>query len=270
MDKETKCSVIMPAYNMAKTIGPAIDTIINQTYKYLELIIVDDGSEDHTGRAVYEKTRGLDPSIKDKIIYLKQRNQKRAGALNTGIKQAKGKYLCFLDADDTLPKDSLEVRVNYLEKNSTKDVVIADTNYIGHNRKIYSVRKPNYKSQDQLVRKLLVALRQPFHLLSAMYRRATFEKAGMFDQSMHRSEDQEFMIRLALNCNIGYLPVPAYNYHLDNHNLSIRIKNRIKAMLEKPEIIGRHSTGVDKVSLCTLNYAIQMMKLGYELFTYKK
>ena len=97
MDKQPLVSIIIPAYNAAAYIREALDSALAQTYRNKEIIVIDDGSTDKTSRLLerYIKT--------ESIIYIHQGNHGLAGARNTGIKTARGKYISLLDADDLLP-----------------------------------------------------------------------------------------------------------------------------------------------------------------------
>ncbi len=95
-------SVIIPTYNRGNFISKPIESIIGQSYESWELLIVDDGSTDDTAQIV--KTYAADKRIR----YIYQQNQERSAARNTGIKHAKGKYICFLDSDDYYLPEHLE------------------------------------------------------------------------------------------------------------------------------------------------------------------
>lgn len=114
--EEELCSVIMPAYNSEKYIAEAIESVIKQTYKNWELIIVNDASTDRTEKIIksYQK--------KDKRIKLISlpKNQGVANARNTAIQNAEGRYIAFLDADDYWEKEKLQDQIRFMEnKNIT-------------------------------------------------------------------------------------------------------------------------------------------------------
>lgn len=104
-------SIIMPSYNTAQYIGESISSVLNQTYSNWELIIVDDCSTDNTDEII--------TAIKDKRIrYLK--NEKNSGAAvsrNRALREAKGKWIAFLDSDDLWDKDKLEKQIRFMEEN---------------------------------------------------------------------------------------------------------------------------------------------------------
>ena len=115
MDNTDLISVIIPTYNRAHLIKRSAESVLNQTYKNIELIIVDDGSTDNTKEVI--------DSIKDeRIVYIKQENQGCCAARNKGIDTAKGKYIAFQDSDDVWHLDKLEKQIQILKENNV-DVV---------------------------------------------------------------------------------------------------------------------------------------------------
>ena len=87
-----RVSVVIPAYNQAKYLGDAIQSVLSQTYRDFEIIVVDDGSTDDTPLVVSQ--------LGGNLHYIRQTNQGLAGARNTGIRNAKGSYIALLDSDD--------------------------------------------------------------------------------------------------------------------------------------------------------------------------
>lgn len=114
-------SIIMPSYNTSKYISESIECVLNQTYPFWELIIVDDCSTDNTDKIVK-------PFLKDKRIkYLK--NEKNSGAAisrNYALREAKGKWIAFLDSDDLWTNDKLEKQIKFMKKNN---IAFSYTNY---------------------------------------------------------------------------------------------------------------------------------------------
>ncbi len=106
-------SVVMPAYNCQDTIVESINSVINQTYSGLELIIVDDGSKDNT----YQKIKRFQDFPNLIIIRLKTNNGV-AFARNIAIAKARGQYIAFLDSDDNWHKDKLKIQVNLMQNNN--------------------------------------------------------------------------------------------------------------------------------------------------------
>lgn len=112
-------SIIIPVYNVEKYIENCLKSIIKQTYKNLEIILIDDGSNDCSVKII-EKYIG------DKRIKLiKQKNKGVSAARNIGIKKAKGKYLMFVDSDDWLDLNCIEKCINFMEKNGLEIVLFS-------------------------------------------------------------------------------------------------------------------------------------------------
>ena len=116
-DQTELCSIIMPAYNSEKYISEAIESVLKQTYTNWELLIVNDCSTDNTEEIIksYQQRK-----TKIKLINQKE-NQGAANARNTGIQNAKGKYIAFLDADDIWREEKLQKQIQILQ-NSNADI----------------------------------------------------------------------------------------------------------------------------------------------------
>ena len=110
-----KFSIILPTFNRAHMIHLAIESVLNQTYKDLELIIIDDGSTDKT-KDIIDKYIEKDNRVK----YLHQKNKERSAARNKGIKEAIGDWICFLDSDDIYHTNHLEEFKNLIKKTDSK------------------------------------------------------------------------------------------------------------------------------------------------------
>lgn len=130
MDSQELISVIIPIYNVEKYLKKCIDSIINQTYKNLEIILVDDGSPDNCGKICDEYAK------KDqRIRVIHKKNGGLSDARNAGIDIAKGKYIAFVDSDDYVEKEYIEIMYKELKKNNVK-IVQCGINKISDNEEI--------------------------------------------------------------------------------------------------------------------------------------
>ncbi|SDH73809.1 glycosyltransferase family 2 protein [Desulfosporosinus hippei] len=126
-NSEVKVSVIIPIYNVGKFLGKCIETIINQTYYNIEIILVDDGSPDHSGRICDEY------AAKDKRIkVIHQKNAGVSSARNAGINAASGDYICFVDGDDYLMPDYVEYLLDLAVRNDA-DVSLTTEMFSNYN-----------------------------------------------------------------------------------------------------------------------------------------
>jgi len=124
-----KVSVIIPAYN-AEYIREAIDSVLNQTFKDFEIIVIDDGSTDNTPNIL--------KSYGNKIRWKSQENKGSASATNEGIKMAKSEYIAYIDADDVCLPERLEIQIKYLDEHPDVGLVYTDFYQIDENNKINS------------------------------------------------------------------------------------------------------------------------------------
>ena len=155
-------SVVMPVYNAQKYLNKAIDSILAQTYKDFEFIIINDGSTDNSLQIIkkYQK--------KDKRIIVKNKKNKGiVAALNDGIKLSRGKYLARMDADDISLPSRFEVQVNFMEKNSKIGVCGTWVEVFGEINKNYLLKFPI--NNELLKIRLLFSV--PFAHPSIMMRR---------------------------------------------------------------------------------------------------
>ncbi len=125
MENKPLVSIIVPCYNGEKVVGRMMDSVIAQTYRPIELIIIDDGSTDNSAAVIkdYEAAfKNADITFK----YFYQENQGLGGAINTGLKKFNGEYFCWPDVDDFLEENSIKHRVEFLESHPEYAVVTSD------------------------------------------------------------------------------------------------------------------------------------------------
>ena len=209
---------MIPTYNRAKVIERALVTAFAQTYRNLEIIIIDDGSKDNT-----EAT--LAPYM-DRIRYLYQENQGASAARNRGIREAKGKYIAFLDSDDEWLPVKLERQIALLEAQPDLTFVAC----------LGTDEKRTYSGYEDHDKQFLKFILEPFtqNMTRYVVRRDCFEKYGYFDTSIQGPEDWELWLRLLQQgCRFGYVPEPLMSYISSDDSIS----SRPYAMLAGEEII---------------------------------
>lgn len=143
--QEDLVSIIIPVYNAERFLDDTINTVLNQTYKNWELILVNDCSTDNSESIIKKYIK------KDKRIKLinNEVNSRAAISRNNGIKEAKGKYLCFLDADDLWDKEKIEKQIIFMKHNkcefSFTGYEFADENGKPNGKKVFVPNKINYR-----------------------------------------------------------------------------------------------------------------------------
>jgi len=197
-----KVSVIIPTYNNANQICEAIDSVLAQTFKDYEIIVVDDGSIDNTKKRIMK--------YGDKIKYLYQRNKGPSGARNKGIIESQGEYIAFLDADDLWLKDFLEKMVKKIEEghdwvicNATKILFNKDKEIARVNLEDNLSRMNRYGSPVNLV--LLEGV-LGFIGVSLLRKKYLLENNFFFDGKLNGLEDRDMALRLLFNgCRVAFL-----------------------------------------------------------------
>ena len=205
-----KVSVIIPAYNQAHFLQDAVDSVLNGIYADFEIVIVDDGSTDHT-RQIAENIS--DPRVK----YVYQENRGLAGARNTGIRNTTGKYIAYLDSDDLFAPEKLEVLAKKLDNEPELGLVAGQNILIGDEGSALGEIFDTPLPQDGA--RLLLG--NPITVGSVLLRREWQEKAGFFDESLRSYEDWDMWLRLAkLGCKMGWVPKPVYYYRFHSAQMT--------------------------------------------------
>ncbi len=184
-------SVIVPTVNRPEFLVRAIKSILNQTYRAFEVIVINDGGED-----VGEMLSTID--VGGRIVYLRlPKSYERSYARNMGIRAAKGKYIAYLDDDDQYLPDHLETLVTFLE-NSEYQVAYTDAFRVvhehQHGRYVETHRDVPYSyefSRENLLRENYIPI------LSIMHSRSCLDRAGLFDESLNTHEDWDLWIRMS-------------------------------------------------------------------------
>jgi len=183
-------SVVIPAYRAAQYIAAALDSVLAQTFKDFETIVVNDGSPD-----TVELEQVLGP-YRDRILYLCQANQGLSGARNTGIRAARGKYIAPLDADDLWAPECLEAQLALLEADPSIDVLYGDARIIGDGLAAGRTVMELCPSAGEVTFERLVTRQCTVHVCVAVCRRETLVRAGLFDPELQRVQDIDLWVRL--------------------------------------------------------------------------
>jgi O-antigen biosynthesis protein len=181
-------SVVIPCYNYGKYVEEAIDSVLNQTFQNLEIIIVDDGSTDHD---TIELLRKLS---KPKTRIIRTSNQGPSAARNNGIREAKGKYICCLDADDMLKPTYIEKCIILMEEGNL-DVAYSWMKEFGNSNLIWQTTEFELEN----------LIRANCCIVSAVFKRSIWNNIGGYDETMQGYEDWDFWVNVAKNGGRGGL-----------------------------------------------------------------
>ncbi|AGB19836.1 glycosyltransferase [Thermoanaerobacterium thermosaccharolyticum] len=205
LNKAGKVSVILPTFNGESYINESIDSILKQTYKNFEIIVIDDGSVDKT----FKK---LKPYIdKNQIKYLYQENLGKPVAVNKGIDISNGDFIWIFDDDDTAFPRKLEVQMRNFLRNPNIDLIHTGSIYTdSDNRLPLMVWEPSKIDQMDLLKgKLHGCL---FHGGSVIVRKKCYSEVGMWDERLIRAQDYDMWIRMIRRFNIYRISIPTVTY----------------------------------------------------------
>lgn len=219
-------SVVIATYNQAKYLGDSIESVLNQTYGNVELIVVDDGSTDNTQEVLSQYC--------GRITMIQQPNSERGAARNRGLYEARGEFIAFLDADDIWVPKKLAREVEYLLKHPDTGVVYGDVKIIDESGRVTGrLRKPSHFGW--VTREILTSNFVSFS--SHLVRREAAVKIGGFPESrlISGSEDWVFWVHLSTQVRFAHLPVSTALYRIHPENTSSNARAMERAMRNSAE-----------------------------------
>lgn len=205
-------SVVMPSYNCEKYIGEAIESVLNQTYKNWELIIIEDGSADNSLEIIQ--------NYRDKRIKLlcNELNRGIADATNRGIKESAGRYVALLDDDDIAEKNRLELQVNYLENHAEIDILGGRTTFINESGEVIDYSGVP-RNNPKYIRAVLLFNCMDFLNGTAMIRKEFVEKHHLhYENGCYGMQDYKFYIESSKVGNISSINRFLLKHRLHNGN----------------------------------------------------
>jgi len=227
-------SIIIPVYNGSNFIAEAINSALNQTYDNIEILVVNDGSED--GNA----TEKIALSYGDKIRYFCKTNGRVSSALNYGIKNMKGEYFSWLSHDDLYVPNKIEKQIDFIKANPEVKIVASYFEIFTESsaeKKLFSVDCPVIRNGKQLLSTWV-------YFCSMLIHKDCFNVVGLFDESDKTTQDLEMQIRLLTFSSIHILPevLTLFRSHADQvthrqNCLHFSDKNRLmKTILNKYDL----------------------------------
>ena len=215
-DSFPKVCVIIPAYNRAKFIRETIDSVLNQTYKNIELIVVDDGSTDDTMKILQE--------YGDELIVLQHPegiNKGPSATINLGMRTSNSKYVAILDSDDLIAPQKIELQVEYLEQHQKVGLVYTNGEAFENiGDCLYRMFDSKHCENNNPERFLLNCY---FSVPSnSLVRRTAFIKAGKFDETLRSAYDHDMGLRLAEITRLAYIDKILWYYRKHSVSLSGR------------------------------------------------
>jgi glycosyltransferase involved in cell wall biosynthesis len=238
-------SIIIPVFNGANYIREAIDSALSQTYRRIEVIVIDDGSTDNFS------TKRICLSYGQKVKYLEKRNGGVSSALNFGIKSMKGEYFSWLSHDDVYFPEKIEKQVDVLKKMNNRDaVVFSNYVYIDSNSRLLKKTAVNERGNRNPMYSIFMGNLNGCSLLIPA---KCFKKVGMFEENLRTIQDYALFARLAENYEFFHIP-------------EFLVKSRIHRMQQGTQNRALHLAAADNFffELLTRYEEIQLTKIPYK------
>jgi glycosyltransferase involved in cell wall biosynthesis len=245
-DAHPRISVITPCYNSERFVGQTIESVRDQTERELEHIIIDDGSTDGSV-VVVESYSPRDPRLK----LVRQVNRGASAARNAGFAAADpaSEYLWFLDADDCLEPEAIQVAIDYLDRHQDVGIVYFAVEVVDA-AGVVQPDKDGYSPAHRYVPRFLGARRlpleqpeTPFHSLFAYYlaipsvccmRRSVYERTSGWDERFERAQDKDMILQMAMQAPVHMIPRKMVSYRRHDTNLSgPSVYRKLKPVHEK-------------------------------------
>lgn len=200
MKKMNKISVVLPTYNREEKLRDSIQSVLEQTYKELELVVVDDGSTDGTQEMIH--------TIKDDRLRFIKLNENKgvSNARNEGVNQSESDWIAFQDSDDIWRPEKLERQIDYWEKH--RDCSLIYSAYLYHGADGINRKVPGDMLQGELEGDIFPWLleRNSIGTPTVLVKKDAFLMCGGFDIDFRSLEDWDFTIRFSKKNRIAYLP----------------------------------------------------------------
>jgi glycosyltransferase involved in cell wall biosynthesis len=264
---EELISVIMPAFNAEKYILTALESVLKQTYKKLEIILVNDGSTDGT-EGLVQKLQNTDSRIK--LLTIKNRG--RAGARNYGVAQSTGAWLAFLDADDFWYPNKLELQYEKFQADNAVGLIYSERTWVDEFGVPLVSQPEKYNLPEG---KIFLNLVKGNYLCTStvIIRKDIFTQAGTFDEGpgFKNCQDYDLWIRASVITTAAAIKEPLCCYRLHDENAHKNIKSRYLGMRSCMQRLREVATvyfpnGADLSKKIDLREMIICKQFGLEFF----
>lgn len=263
MEFNPKVSIVIPVYNGSNYLREAIDSALAQTYKNIEVIVINDGSDDGG------KTEEIARAYGDKIRYFNKENGGVASALNLGIREMKGEYFSWLSHDDVYYPNKIEIQINYLKKGKRDIILYSDYDFIDHKSRF--IRTERIEDVEPQKFRYALITSHPIHGCTALIPRSCFDNIGLFNENLKSTQDyimwfnmakkydfihiHEVLIQSRLHPEQGFRTIVTHLEECNDFFVWCLNELSIKEILD--------STEDNSIASCYLRLAINLKKRGY-------
>jgi glycosyltransferase involved in cell wall biosynthesis len=210
-------SIVIASYNMGQYLGTALDSLLKQTWENIEVIVIDDGSTDNSEEVMSAYANN------NKVSYIKTENRGQTKAKNRGVKEAKGDFIGFCDADDFWTDNKLELQMPFFSDDKV-GVVYSEVSYIDEDGNPYDKAAVYERYTGKVTEQLLTKNFVPFG--TSIIRKACVIQDGGFDEQFKMGIDWDLWLRYSLNWEFMYCPEKTYIYREWSGQMSNNYRGR--------------------------------------------
>jgi glycosyltransferase involved in cell wall biosynthesis len=212
-------SVVIPTYNRAATIGASLESVFRQDYPNLEIIVVDDGSKDDTGRV-------MEPYVAKGVRYLRQENRGAPAARNAGVERASGELIAFLDSDDAWEPNKISAQVRCLRESFPETALVyTGMKKVDQNGALLGYKTPSKRGSIyiDLLKDNVVGSTS-----TALVKASVVREVGGFDTALRSRQDLDLWLRIAKKYSIDYVADPLVIYSVHTDRISSNMDSKIQ------------------------------------------
>lgn len=225
--------IIIPAYNAARYLPTAIESVSAQTFNDWRIVLVNDGSTDNTDEVVAPFLERLGP----RMLYIKQANRGLPAARNAAIQASTAEFLALLDADDVWLPCRLSDSIEALRQRPQAGLSYGLITYIDQNGQPGATFAGNRKNAEGNIAPSIYMRKVELPCPTITFRRACVDQVGLFDETMRATEDRDLWLRIALRYEVAFVPKVIAYYRLSPNSMSTDPHRMLQAQLH---FIGKH------------------------------
>jgi glycosyltransferase involved in cell wall biosynthesis len=265
MSNKPLVSIIIPVYNGANYLAEAIDSALNQTYKNIEVLVINDGSIDD------EATRKIALKFGDRIRYFEKENAGVASALNLGIKEMHGAYFSWLSHDDAYLSNKIEAQLDFIDKlGDRRSILYSDLLYMdGDSQHIYDYRIPHIEPEAFKIHFVMGGIINGCTLLIPA---ECFKICGVFKNELKTTQDYDLWFRFTQHFRFIHMPIILVKSRIHSKQDTVKLKPIVikegndlhlhfLRSIKKSEIISNYSK---PLPIYYFDFAICMRNFGYK------
>ncbi len=219
--------IIIPAFNAARYLPAAIESVVEQTFEDWRILLVDDGSTDNTAEVISPFRERLGPKMK----YIPQSNGGLPAARNTAIRNSSAEFLALLDADDVWLPNRLFESLKCFKDRPQVGLAYGRTSRIDHEGELIDTWRGNDKWVEGNIAPYIYMFEVQLPCPTMTFRRKCIEEVGYFDETMRATEDRDLWFRIAQQYEVAFAPEVIALYRISQNSMSADPERMLKAQL---------------------------------------